>query len=178
MRRHLIAGFVALGVVGSLQSGLSACGDKFLLVGRGAGFGRVYAALYPASILMFAATPSGKATTISDSRFAKALKQAGHRVQVVTTAPALADALAGGGYDIVLAPFSDAVAVDRRLGTTLPLRPMLLPMLYKPDSSELTSATRQFGTVLKGPDRMSHFLAQIDDVMKTRLNAARTANGH
>ena len=177
MRRHLIAGFVAVGVLGSLQPGLSACGDKFLLVGRGAGFGRQYAAMYPASILVFAGTPSSKATTVSDSRFAKALKQAGHRVKVVTTVAALGDALASGGYDIVLAPFNDAAALDGRLDT-LPVRPMVLPMLYKPDPSELTSATRQFGTVLKGPDRMSHFLAQIDDVMKTRLNAAKTAKGH
>ena len=177
MRRHLIFGFVALAVVGSLQPDLWACGDKFLLVGRGAGFGRGYAALYPASILVFAGTPAGKATTISDSRFATALKQAGHRVQVVTKASALADALARGGYDIVLAPFRDAVDLEGRIGTLVG-RPTLLPMLYKPDPSELTSATRQFGTLLTGPDRMSHFLAQIDDVMKTRLNAVKTANGH
>ena len=41
---------VLLEATGAVQ----ACGDKFLLVGRGVAFRRAYAAVYPASIVVYA----------------------------------------------------------------------------------------------------------------------------
>jgi hypothetical protein len=38
----------------SRANSLQACGDKFLLVGRGAKFRQAYAAVYSASIIVFA----------------------------------------------------------------------------------------------------------------------------
>jgi hypothetical protein len=69
------------------------CGDKFLLVGRGVEFHRAYAALYPASIVIYAKPPGDAAKAICDSRFQATLKLAGHRVQLVEGDAALASAL-------------------------------------------------------------------------------------
>ena len=54
-----------------------ACGDKVLLVGRGVEFHRAYAALYPASIVIYARLPGDAAKAIRDSRFQASLKQSG-----------------------------------------------------------------------------------------------------
>ena len=44
-----------------LWTAARACGDKFLLIGRGGRFNQVYAAIYPATILLYA--PSGRAAS-------------------------------------------------------------------------------------------------------------------
>ena len=46
-----------------------ACGDKFLLVGRGVEFHRAYAAVYPASIVIYSRLPGDAAKAIRDARF-------------------------------------------------------------------------------------------------------------
>jgi hypothetical protein len=175
MRRPLIAVVLALGVVAGSHIDLLACGDKFLLVGRGARY-QAYAALYPATILVYARAPvSGKGTTVSNSRFAAALKQAGHRVRVVTTPSAAGEAIATGRIDIVLATLTDAIALEAQVGASAGAK--LVPLLYEPSATELAAAVAQFDTVLKGPDRVTRFLAQIDDIVKARRPAVKATKG-
>ncbi len=60
-----------------------ACGDKFLMVGRGAKFQRVYASVHPGKILIFARPSTDPKAAIRDPQLHKALRQAGHAVSVI-----------------------------------------------------------------------------------------------
>src|SRR5262245_8442304 len=79
-----------------------ACGDKFLLVGRGVEFHRAYAALYPASILIYAKMAGDAGKAIRDARFQATLTQAGHRVLLVENDATLARALEADRVDLIL----------------------------------------------------------------------------
>src|SRR6185295_13838098 len=103
---------VALFALGGLGSqAVSACGDKFLAVGRGLRFQRAYAAIHPASILIVLPLKTVKTAAVRDSRLVTALKMAGHRVQTVQQPANLADVLARSPHDIVLTEKADASAV-------------------------------------------------------------------
>src|SRR5262249_11339523 len=68
MRAVALRVFVAAMVLQQSASGVQACGDKFLLIGRGAKFRQAYAAIYPASIVLFARGQSGAGKAIRDPR--------------------------------------------------------------------------------------------------------------
>jgi len=147
---------------------LSACGDKFLFIGRGTRFGRAYAAIHPASILIYVNPRSAHAAVMRDPQLASSLKQAGHQVQTVPDARALSATLHSGAIDIVLADVSEAPTLESQLETT-PSRPTILPVLFRPTEEEAKEAAQRFQFSVKAPDRATHFLNVIDDLMKVRL---------
>src|SRR5438876_11736581 len=109
--RTWVALAVAFLTISSISSQvLSACGDKFLMVGRGVRFQRAYASIHPASILIVLPPKSVKSAAVRDSRLQTALKMAGHRVEVVQSV-SIADALVRARYDIVLAERADALGI-------------------------------------------------------------------
>jgi hypothetical protein len=151
-----------------------ACGDKFLFIGHGTRFGRAYAAIHPASILMYVNPDSPHAAVMRDPQLLTSLTQAGHRVQTVLDVRALSSALRYGAVDIVLADYSDVPTLDSRLETT-PSAPTLLPVLYRATKDEAAGAAQRFSFCAKAPDRATHFLNLIDDLMKVRLEVRRHA---
>jgi hypothetical protein len=174
MRKML---FVLLALAGTLGVGgqdVSACGDKFLLAGRGARFQRGYCAIHPASILVYANPKSGRAAAMGDPQFLNALKQAGHKPQMIAELGKFDDLIASGRYDIVLADFADAAVLEQHLKTT-PSKSLLLPVMYKPSTADVAAATQHYGAVLKAPDKITHFLNVIDDVMKARQAGIRAS---
>src|SRR3954467_1383427 len=72
----LIVSVPALNLVGQ------ACGDKFLMVGRGARFQRAYASVYPGNVVIYARPSADPKAAIRDPQLHKALRQAGHAVLV------------------------------------------------------------------------------------------------
>src|SRR5215212_633410 len=112
-----------------------ACGDKFLLLGRGAKFQRAYAAIYPASIVIYAQPQRSAAKAIRDPRLQQDLKLAGHRVSIVESEAALLHALTSERVDLVLTDVADA---DRTAtaGATSTSRPTILPVMYEPTPEE------------------------------------------
>lgn len=166
MRKLCVALLIAASV-STAGGDVSACGDKFLFIGRGTRFGRAYAAIHPASILIYINPNSAHAAIMRDPQLIKSLKQAGHQVQTVINVRTLSATLDSGAVDIVLADFSDATTLDSRLETT-PSRPTLLPVLYRPTKDEAAGAARRFAFSVKAPDRATHFLNVIDDLMKVR----------
>jgi hypothetical protein len=147
-----------------------ACGDKFLIVGRGSRLQRAYCAIRPASILVYINHKSNRAKAMGDPQFHKALVQAGHKSQTINDLERLGDRVGADQIDVVLADIADAAAVERQLSAVAP-NALLLPILYKPSAEQIASATKQFGIVLTAPDRVTHFLGVIDDAMKARQNA-------
>jgi hypothetical protein len=152
----------------------TACGDKFLFIGRGTRFGRTYAAIHPASILIYVNPNSPHAAVMRDPQLVSSLKQAGHRVRTVVDLHALSTSLNSDAVDIVLADFSDVTALDSRLETTLN-RATLLPVLYRPTKEEASGAAQRFPFSVKAPDRATHILNVIDDLMTVRVKAQSPA---
>ena len=164
-------------VVGvSIDSGvLSACGDKFLVVGRGVRFQRAYAAIHPASILIVLPLKNVKSAAVRDSRLLAELKLAGHRVEVVQQPANLSDVLARSRHDIVLAEQADAVVVRNIAEASGRAEPSIIGVLEDPSPGELAAARQQQEFVLKTPQSLSQILSLLDDVMKVRLDASRRA---
>jgi hypothetical protein len=170
--RPWIALAVAVFTIAGVNSHvLRACGDKFLLVGRGVRFQRAYAAIHPASILVVLPPKSVKSAAVRDSRLQTALKMAGHRVEVVQSAN-MADALARSRYDIVLAEGADALGAAG-VGPAGPTKPSIIGVLEDPSSAALAAAGQQFDAVLNAPQSLPEILKLLDDVMKTRVQKTR-----
>src|SRR5712671_7842122 len=82
--KTLVVSALAVAAIVSLGGRVaSACGDKFLTVGRGVRFQRAYAAIHPASILIVLPVKTVKSAAVRDSALTTALKMAGHRVETV-----------------------------------------------------------------------------------------------
>ena len=167
MRVFLPVLIAALTVVGLVSQTIHACGDKFLLVGRGVKFQRAYAAIYPASIVIYAQSQRSAAKAIRDPRLQTDLKQAGHRVVLVDSEAALARALESDKVDLVLTDVADADRTSKQ-GATSPSRPTVLPVMYEPTREEAKAIEARYQCRLKSSDRVDRYLVTIDDAMKTR----------
>jgi hypothetical protein len=164
---------VALGAVFlQAETPAQACGDKFLLVGRGVAYRRAYAAIHPASIVVFAEARRTAARAIRDPRLQADLKMAGHRVLVVESEAALVKALESGAVDLVLTDATDADRTSRQ-ATTAPSRPTVLPVMYEPTKAEAKEIETRYQCRLMSSDRADRYLVVIDNAMKTRIDQGR-----
>src|SRR5215471_1930195 len=147
----------------------SACGDKFLLVGRGVTFRKAYAAIHPASILIVLPPKAVKSAAVRDSSLLTALKMAGHRVEVVQQPANLSEILGRSRHDIVLAERTDVSEVLAGAAGQ-PKPPSIVGVVENASATELTSARRQIEYVLETPQSLPHILNLLDDVMKARFS--------
>ena len=120
-----------------------ACGDKFLGAGRGPRFSKVYAAVYPGRLLMYA---PAKGELADMKGLDKALRRAGHQVYIARDLPTFTKALQDFPVDIVLVD-SAQVAVAGGVAKEIAAKPSVLPVSK--------SAV--------------NFLKTLDETMKTRL---------
>jgi hypothetical protein len=171
MKRWVGAFVTVVGVSVIAAQVASACGDKFLIVGRGVRFQRAYAAIHPASILIVVPPKSVRNAAVRDSSLQSALKMAGHRVATAPSAGA-ADALSRAHYDIVLAERADAVGFTASGSAGQP-RTAVVGVLEDPSAAEMAAARQQLDAVLKTPQPLSDILRTLDDVMKARLDKSR-----
>src|SRR5687767_3512321 len=112
MRRLVILRGVMVLLIGAGPG--SACGDKLLVLGRGARF-QMQPADYPASILFYVNPEAPGAEKIDFTRLQGILRQAGHRFRSVRGREELAVALATARFDIVLADFADAPRLEKTI---------------------------------------------------------------
>ena len=148
---------------------VQACGDKFLLVGRGVSFHRAYAAIHPASIVVYAQPQGNVAKAIGDPRLQAELKQAGHRVLVVETDAALTKTLESDRVDLVLTDVADANRMSKQAAAA-PSAPAVLPVMYQPTKDEAKDVEARYHCRLQGSDRVDRYLSTIDDAMKARAD--------
>ena len=151
-----------------------ACGDKFLVVGRGVKYGRTRAAVHAASILIVKNAASPTATSGSDAKLEENLKQAGHKVRSVSDPAALNSALKAAQYDLVLADLADSPGLEKQVGGQAS-KPVVVPVLYQPTADELAAAKKEYGCALKAPSK--DYLATIDEIMTTRQKGTGTKPG-
>jgi hypothetical protein len=170
MRSLLTVGLVFVLVTCS-QLSLGACGDKFLIVGRGAQFNKVYAALYPGSIAIYTHDAARAADRTKDLR--KLLTRAGHRVSVIA-AQDLPATLQRGGIDIVIADSVEAPKIDRQL-TTAGSRPT--PLYVRMEKNKTDAGTGTPAYRLQQSDKGPRWLQVIDDAMQERVKAGTRIKG-
>ena len=121
MTRPVLIGAACAGLLLSAAGDALACGDKFLVSGRGTRYHRPKTARAASIVVYGPVELSGKSTLES------VLKREGHRSTVVGTAEQLAALLAGGQFDVVLVAANVLEAVTR-LVTAAPDAPAVVPL--------------------------------------------------
>jgi hypothetical protein len=114
--KYRIAFVVLVATVGVWMGGdLLACGDKFLVSGRGTRYQRPKNAR-AASVLIYANPASGLPATLQKVKVESVLKHEGHRSTTVATFDQLSAILEGGRFDVIVAASSVAADVEKLLG--------------------------------------------------------------
>ena len=160
-RRAFIAGLIGATVGSSID--LSACGDKFLRVGRSSRFRR-YAAVHPSAILIYSPANSTRAGI---DELKALLKRAGHKAVALDRNASVSAALTTSPYDVLIADYADADRLKADLKAAAS-NAALLPILYKPSKAVETEAVRQYAHLIK-PHAMTKYdaLAEIDRLMES-----------
>ncbi len=130
---------------------LAACGDKFLGAGRGPRFSKVYAAIYPGRLLLYA---PAKGELAGMNGLDKALRRAGHQVMIAKDLPTFTKALQDRAVDIVLVDNADLTEAGG-IAKEIAAKPTVLPVTK--------SAV--------------NFLKTLDETMKTRLSLKPFSGG-
>ena len=168
MSRPVLILMVAVGVW-ALAPIVEACGDKFLLVGRGARFQRVYASVYPGKVLIFARPSTDTKVAIRDPQLHKALRQAGHAVSVIEDWPLLEQAMKTVPVDLVLVDVGEAERLQKLMDTS----PGAPEPLYVA-SPRSAAVAKQFTCKLKESDKPVRFLDEVENAMKARSRRAKS----
>jgi hypothetical protein len=148
-----------------------ACGDKFLMVGRGARFQRAYASVYPGKVLIYARSSTDPKAAIRDPQLHKALRQAGHAVSVIEDWALLEQALKTVPVDVVLADVAEAARL-RDLVASSSAHP---DALYIAFASKVKTANPEFVCRLKSSDKPLKYLDEIENAMKARSKHAKNS---
>ena len=167
MRLKRLAGLVVLIGISSGAPPLSACGDKFLALGRGMSRYQAFTSVYPGAIAIYTRDPAGAVEALQPLR--KILMRAGHRVSIVSV-DTLSPIVKAAGVDIVLASLNDSDAV-RALVDKAQLQPTVL---YVAPSKRVARARPGVSAVapgLKTDDKAERFLRVIEEAMTARTKA-------
>ena len=111
-------GLIVMVLAAGMVADVLACGDKFLVGGRGTRYQRPKNAR-AASVLIYADPASAVAATIKKAKVESLLKLEGHRSTRVQTLEQLSTVMATGRYDVILTADSASAEVQR-LVTTAP----------------------------------------------------------
>jgi hypothetical protein len=139
-----------------------ACGDKFLMVGRGARFQRAYASIYPGKVLIYTRPSADVKAAIRDPRLHKALRQAGHSVSVMEDWALLEQALKTVSVDVVLVDVREAERLEPAVASS-PTRPDALYVAFPAEVPPSNVICR-----LKSSDRPLRYLDEVENAMKAR----------
>lgn len=160
--------FFTLSVVCALGAGWPAasvaCGDKFLVVGRGVQ--RVSKARHPASILIFTRPDTEMSRAARDMRLEATLRRAGHAVDTVSDEAAMATTLATRRHDFVLVDAADAAAVGRSAPGE---RAQVVPVATRPSRETLRALEARHALVIRAGKGLA-YLTKLDEAMRGRAN--------
>jgi hypothetical protein len=111
MRRRRF-GVLVVGLAVGMSGDLFACGDKFLVAGRGTRYQRPKTAR-AASVLIYADPASAVAASLKKAKVESLLKLEGHRATKVQSLEELSAVVSSGRYDVILTANSDSANVQR-----------------------------------------------------------------
>lgn len=155
--------FRVAALMGTLALGagteLLACGDKFLVAGRGTRYQRPKDAR-AANVLIYADPASGLPETLKNVSVDKLLRREGHQATRVETLDQLAAILATGRFDVVLAANTVAAAVERLISGAADA-PVVVAFCVKPGTT-VAQAAPETPCSVKAPPKERTFLEAID----------------
>jgi hypothetical protein len=146
---------------------VQACGDKFLMVGRGAKFQRAYASVHPGKVLIYARPSTAERAAIRDPQLHRALRQAGHAVSVIEDWALLEQALKTVAVDVVLVDAAEATRLQSAIASS-PTRPDTLYVAF-PNAAPPPDVICR----LKSSDRPLRYLDEVENTMKARARSAK-----
>jgi hypothetical protein len=165
MLRIVLVALALIAAVPALHSVVQACGDKFLMVGRGVKFQRAYASVHPGKLIIYARPSTDPKAAIRDPQLHKALRQAGHAVSVIEDWTLLEQALKSVPVDLVLVDVGES---DR-------LQPLMASSATSPEalyvafpSETRSAAAKQIACKLKSSDRPLRYLDEVENAMEAR----------
>ena len=106
MRRFGVLAVLLLAFSLLAASDLGACGDKLLLLGRGARYSLFHPASQPQSILLYRNQGLTKGVGVNDPTLEAALKRVGHKLRVANDLNQVNQALKSVKLDMVVADSS------------------------------------------------------------------------
>lgn len=171
-RIRLVGLVAAVGL--STGADLLACGDKFLVAGRGTRYQRPKNAR-AASVLIYANPSSGLPAALGSVPVESVLKRQGHRSTTVETFEQLSAILAGGRFDVILAASSVVAAVEQVLGGG-PDAPVVVAFCVKASGQEPQGAGKKSTPcAVKAPPKERSLLEAIDKAVERHDQNARRA---
>jgi len=112
MRKRRTLGVLVMVLAFSMSGDLFACGDKFLVAGRGTRYQRPKTAR-AASVLIYADPASAVAASLKKAKVESLLKLEGHRSTQVQSLDELSAIMSSGRYDVILTANSDSANVQK-----------------------------------------------------------------
>jgi hypothetical protein len=167
MRKSLAALLGVLAGVFLVSQPVLACGDKLVLLGRGIRFQRMLATKHPASILVYLNPAAGISAADKEYQFRSLLKLAGHKPLAVKSAAEFATELGSGKYDVVLADYSDAPALEKEIREAK-AKPALIPVVYNPTAEQRKAAEKQYECLIAPAKKNYDLLSVVDQAMVSR----------
>jgi hypothetical protein len=146
-----------------------ACGDKYLVPGRGTRFLPTPAERQLATVLFYAPPTSALAKTLGRLKAEAALRKAGYRPTLVTSAEEIPGS-AATSWDVVLVDAADGAAIKARFSPASQAH--IVAVVADGTAIQTALARREFDVVLKAPKRNQDFLDALDEA------AARTFDEH
>lgn len=133
-----------------------ACGDSLYRVGRGVSY-RTYSAPLPGNLLVFGTSEGAK-------QLAEELARSGHGVHMVGSAEELTAELEKGGYDVVIAPYSERTAVEQN---TVASSASYLPIAMSGEEERMARASYE-RVMLPEKHELKHYLKEIHRALKSQ----------
>ena len=166
--KRLLAATLIFGTTVIGWRDVSACGDKFMIPGRGMTFLQAYKPTRPATIVIYAPSTT-TADIVATAKVASLLAFVGHHVTTVQSSGELNRQLTATKADVVLTNLSDATMLFAQ-AQLVPSRPTIVPVMAKVTKAEADACKKQFTCQAK-TDKPEQYLATIDTVMKMRAKA-------
>ncbi len=141
-----------------------ACGDKFLIIGRGASYRGRYVSIHPATILVFGEKAAGN----GDVDVRRILKRAGHRVDYAPDDAHLDTAMKSKTYDFVLTPLEEVDKTQSHV-QSLSSKALVVPIIFASTDEEMARVEKQYECIARSEEKQRSFLAVLDDAMSMRL---------
>lgn len=162
-RTSLIAAALALALGFATAPPAQACGEVMYRMGSALRY-QAHATRHPAQILVYGESGAASAQGMDREAFRRSLEAAGHRITLVESPEALAEALAARGYDIVITA-ADAVPAVAAALDRADHEPALIPVMGRRAGDALRRQYPEALVVDVGANRM---LKRIERTMEAR----------
>jgi len=163
MSRPILLTVFMVTALGSFDRNLSACGDKFLVLGRSVGYRSLLKASKPGTVVLYTTPTLPKPLT--DGHLDAVMDVAGHHFSTVSNQTALERVLATGKIDLVLADPATSRQIGAFVNTSSTA--LVVPILVDRGASQRAVLEKEFGCSMPlGEPRK--VIDALDKAMKLR----------